>query len=80
MKKLALVLALILCCASLCITGAAAEEVSTTQETRTREKADLEQARVELDSVQVELDEKRAEADAILPRFSKYSDVARRLS
>lgn len=46
--------------------GAAAEEVSTTQETMTREKADLEQARVELDSVQVELDEKRAEADAIL--------------
>ena len=46
--------------------GAAARQVSDTQQAMTQEKADLEQMKLELDAVQVELDEKRAEADEIL--------------
>ena len=46
--------------------GAAAEEVSSTQETMAQEKADLELAREELDAIELELDAKREEADAIL--------------
>lgn len=46
--------------------GAAAQQVSDTQQAMTQEKADLEQMKLELDAVQVELDEKRAEADEIL--------------